>query len=133
MGKFKKCPRCDLNYILESDEICEICKEELNGVSFTEFDDIEDEILEELCPSCHKNFLEENETICSDCVEKQQQDECRKEFALEVEDDDRWEDIEEEDTEDEDLSLDIDLSLESLKEEEEDWDTNSSLEDEDEE
>ena len=58
MAKFKKCPRCDLNYILEEEDLCDICKKELNGVNFGEIDEAEDE-LDEICPVCRINFLEE--------------------------------------------------------------------------
>ena len=30
MGKYKKCPRCELNYILETEDYCPICKAEMN-------------------------------------------------------------------------------------------------------
>jgi hypothetical protein len=129
MAKFKKCPRCDLNYILEEEDLCDICKKELNGVNFGEIDEAEDE-LDEICPVCRINFLEEGETICPACLEKQQAEEDRRK-ALLAEDfeEDEWEENEEE--EEEDLS-DLDLSFESLKEEEEDWDTENPLEDEEE-
>lgn len=134
MAKFKKCPRCDLNYILEDESICDICKNELNGINFGEIEEIDEDTLEEICPVCKVNFLEENETICPSCLEKQEIEECRKEYAIALEDDDRWDDVEEiEEEEVDDISLDMDLSLETLKEEEEDWDTDDPLEDEEDE
>lgn len=129
MAKFKKCPRCDLNYILTEEELCEICKKELAGVSFGDIDEADEE-LDEICPICRVNFLEENETICPACAEAQQAEEDRKKALAEDFEEDKWEEDEDEDEDDEDLS-DIDLSFESLKEEEEDWDTESALEDED--
>ena len=36
MPKYKKCPRCEINYILEDEDYCEICKEELRGISHNE-------------------------------------------------------------------------------------------------
>ena len=29
MPKYVKCPRCDLNYMLEGEEYCDVCKAEL--------------------------------------------------------------------------------------------------------
>ena len=29
MAKYVKCPRCDLNYILEGEDYCDVCKAEL--------------------------------------------------------------------------------------------------------
>ena len=29
MPRYKKCPRCELNYILEEDDYCEVCRAEL--------------------------------------------------------------------------------------------------------
>lgn len=129
MAKFIKCPRCDLNYILEGEDLCEICKKELEGINLGDIDEVDEE-LDDLCPICRTNFLEENESICPDCQEKQQAEEDRKKKALAEDfEEDEWDEEQEED--DEDLS-DIDLSFETLKEEEEDWDTSSALEDEEE-
>ena len=45
MPKYKKCPRCDLNYILEEEEYCKICQEELRGISHNT-EDLDEEIEE---------------------------------------------------------------------------------------
>ena len=29
VGKYKKCPRCELNYILSEEDLCPVCKAEL--------------------------------------------------------------------------------------------------------
>ena len=40
MAKFKKCPRCDLNYIPIDEDYCSICKEGiLNGEEYIVNDD----------------------------------------------------------------------------------------------
>ena len=36
MPKYKKCPRCEINYILDAEEYCEICKQELRGARLEE-------------------------------------------------------------------------------------------------
>ena len=50
--KYKKCPRCNLNYVVEAQNFCEICQLEMSGKS-TNFDPIE----WDFCPFCEKNRL----------------------------------------------------------------------------
>ena len=73
MPKYKKCPRCEINYILENEEYCEICRKELRGAKLEEelglLDDDEDI---GLCPIYHKNYLNDNETICQACATQQE-------------------------------------------------------------
>lgn len=59
--KYKKCPRCELNYILESEEICQVCKDEINHVKSV-FD-----TEEVICPFCNKNVISADEDMCADC------------------------------------------------------------------
>lgn len=113
MPKYIKCPRCDINYILESEEFCEICKEELRGESHEEIiEDIEEDII---CPKCGLHFLSEGETICETCLQKVADDK----NAEGPEDEVDWvEDV------DEEIETDLpeeeeELSLENLAEEEE--------------
>lgn len=56
--KYKKCPRCELNYIPCDEEYCIICKEEMAGISE-----------ERYCYVCGK-LLEDNEDndICNECA-----------------------------------------------------------------
>ncbi len=67
MGKYMKCPRCELNWILESDEYCDVCKAELGMEGFTLLEDEEEDIL---CPVCGINYIERNKKICADCLAK---------------------------------------------------------------
>ncbi|MBR4745234.1 MAG: hypothetical protein IK070_00805, partial [Clostridia bacterium] len=64
--KYIKCPRCELNYILESEDLCEVCKRSMRAGANNEDDDedYEEEGLT-LCPICKVNYLNEGETICS--------------------------------------------------------------------
>lgn len=62
MGKYKRCPRCELNWITEDKDLCEVCKAELEGELI--IDDDEDI----LCPRCKQNYLEPGESICSSCI-----------------------------------------------------------------
>lgn len=75
MGKkYIKCPRCELNYILEGEDYCNVCKNEMKH--HTENDD--DELLDfedmELCPVCGQNYIKEDETMCYECKGKGNED-----------------------------------------------------------
>ena len=67
MPRYKKCPRCELNYILEEEDYCEVCKAELKGID-TNIDD-EEEII---CPKCKQNYVEPGEKYCLACLQKMQ-------------------------------------------------------------
>ena len=67
MAKFKKCPRCDLNYIPIDEDYCSICKEELKGIVTIDSDD-ESDIEEGLCPRCRENYVNEGEKYCEQCL-----------------------------------------------------------------
>ena len=67
MGKYMKCPRCELNWILETDEYCDVCKAELGMEGFTLLEDEEEDIL---CPICGINYIERNKKMCADCLAK---------------------------------------------------------------
>ena len=88
MGKYKKCPRCDLNYILQDEEMCDICKAELGLDSrIVLLDDIidDDEPLK-LCPVCKTNYIGLDEEMCDSC-----QNRFNREGSSELdEDDDGW-------------------------------------------
>ena len=43
-----KCPRCELNYILDGGELCTVCRKEVRGES-------EPSELPELCSECGEN------------------------------------------------------------------------------
>ena len=69
MPKFKKCPRCEINYIPEDKEYCPICEAEMRGVVDTVPDDDED-LEEGLCPRCHTNYVAEGEKYCEQCLKE---------------------------------------------------------------
>ena len=56
-----KCPRCELNYIKEGEDYCDVCKAELKLGPQLLFagDDEDDEFNEEreLCPVCKQNYI----------------------------------------------------------------------------
>lgn len=116
MPKYVKCPRCDLNYMLEGEELCDVCKAELKKAPPLVFavDDEEDEMENmELCPRCHRNFVKSGETLCEECLK-----ECESDIEPEAEDDDSWKEYLDDDIpEDEEDSEEM-LSLNKLAEEE---------------
>ena len=68
-----KCPRCDLNYIKEGEEYCDVCKAELKKgpqLVFAIDDEDETEAMD-LCPVCHQNYIKPGEKMCAKCAEEQ--------------------------------------------------------------
>lgn len=87
MAKYKRCPRCELNWIPEEEEYCDVCKAELKigGASLLEDEE------EELCPVCHVNYLEPGEKICSYCAQKNPDNTDDDEHVYNIDDTDRSE------------------------------------------
>lgn len=122
MAKYIKCPRCELNYIIEGkQEYCDVCIAEMKG-SKLRFADLEDEELEEvledeameICPVCGVNKMPFGEKMCEAC---RKQSEYEDEEQTDEEQDDEWKNYIEGDGED--LSLDEDELAEELAEVEE--------------
>lgn len=120
MAKYKKCPRCELNYIPINEDYCEVCEVELGkapNIKLIEEVDDEDVTLfeERICPECKVNYLEDDEEICAACrnekLEKKLPDK-----ALDVDEDDNWRQFVEED---EPLDEPDEIPLDLLQEEEE--------------
>ena len=63
-GKYKKCPRCELNYILVEEELCQVCKTELKLAPSEEEDDLE------LCTLCGKNLITVDQVMYDECARK---------------------------------------------------------------
>lgn len=123
MAKYKRCPRCELNWIPEDEEYCDVCKAELKigGASL-----LEDEEEEELCPVCHSNYLEPGEKICSYCAQKNpEKAEEDDEHVFNIDDTDRSE----EDLEN--VSFDELAEEESWADYDEPFDDNESFDDSD--
>lgn len=70
MGKYKKCPRCELNWIPAEDEYCDVCKAELGLGGIELIDDEEEEYEELICPICKTNYIEPGDAMCEACKEK---------------------------------------------------------------
>ena len=60
--KFVKCPRCELNYITESERYCKVCLREMKG------DSVQDEI--ELCSVCNEAPALPGRDLCLFCLKE---------------------------------------------------------------
>ena len=58
-----KCPRCELNYILDGGDLCTVCRKEVHGSS--EQDDIA-----ELCSECGENPAMPGGELCLSCLKE---------------------------------------------------------------
>ena len=58
-----KCPRCELNYILDGGSLCTVCRREVNG---------EREIIDtpELCANCGENPVAPGSDLCYACLKE---------------------------------------------------------------
>lgn len=75
MGKrYIKCPRCELNYILEGEDYCNVCKNEMKHHAETDDDELLDYEDMELCPVCGQNYIREDESMCDECKGKGSED-----------------------------------------------------------
>ena len=60
-----KCPRCELNYMNDTDEICSVCRREVRGES-EQFEMLE------LCSECGENPVVPGYELCSSCLKELQ-------------------------------------------------------------
>ncbi len=65
--KYKKCPRCGLNYIRCEETLCSVCRDELNGKKSIFDEDDQDGFL---CPYCEKNYMGIDDVMCKQCQSK---------------------------------------------------------------
>ena len=65
--KYVRCPRCGLNYILPTEELCKVCQDEIEGRKSI-FD--EESFGELICPYCEKNVMDIDEIMCAQCRAK---------------------------------------------------------------
>ena len=125
--KYVLCPRCELNYIEESEGYCKVCQAALG---LTDGSDLlpDDEMMigEKICPICKENPISEDEEMCSRCRR-----ELEKNKEANEDNDESWREF----VDDEEVDEDHDLSLEEMadeemeKEEEESYDDPGSLPD----
>lgn len=116
---YKKCPRCNLNYIKDVEVLCKICLDEVGkAIRANDLDEEEYDI----CPECGENIINVGEEMCNQCLMEQMKDEVSEESRKKDEwgdflpkDDD--EDIFEDDDEDEGLKDLEEINLEETDEE----------------
>ena len=80
-GKYKKCPRCELNYILADQDLCQVCLTELK---LAPSDDEEEDM--ELCTLCGKNLITVDQVMCDECAKRRSIDDVVDEGEEEQED-----------------------------------------------
>ena len=61
---FRKCPRCELNYILDDQPLCTVCRAEVRGESEPS------EIVEELCSECGEHPALPGSEYCLACLKE---------------------------------------------------------------
>jgi hypothetical protein len=64
---YKKCPRCNLNYIKDTEVLCKVCLEEV-GKNINDFDKDEEY---DICPECGENIIKAGEDMCYQCMVEQ--------------------------------------------------------------
>lgn len=57
-----KCPRCELNYILDGEKYCTVCRREIKGEPEREAFD--------LCPVCNENPVAPGKELCALCLKE---------------------------------------------------------------
>lgn len=113
--KYVLCPRCELNYIEESEGYCKVCKASLGLIDASVLMPDEDDMLtgEKLCPICKVNYIGEDEEICFLCKRE------REEKEHSEENDDAWREFVEDESPEEESDMGP-LSLEGMADEEAD-------------
>lgn len=64
--EYKRCPRCELNFIKKNEKLCSVCQAELSNKDEYIDDDLE------LCPICKTNYIQPDEIMCSSCLKEHQ-------------------------------------------------------------
>ena len=92
---YKKCPRCNLNYVKDTDLLCKICLEEVGKALRS--NDEEDEY--DICPECGEQIIKAGEEMCTQCLVEQNKDEVDPPKKK----DDDWEKVSDEEDDEEEL------------------------------
>lgn len=61
---YRKCPRCELNYIRDGEKLCGVCK---NAV-LTSCEPDEDDDLVVICSECGENSAMNGSMLCANCM-----------------------------------------------------------------
>ena len=73
---YKKCPRCSLNYIQDTEVLCKICLDEVGKALRSNGEDEEEY---DICPECGENIIKAGEDMCYQCMIEQIKDEVDEE------------------------------------------------------
>ena len=58
-----KCPRCELNYMLDTEKMCSVCKRDVRGES-------EQDEMVELCSECGEHPVVPGQELCAYCLKE---------------------------------------------------------------
>ena len=58
-----KCPRCELNYMKDTEKVCDVCRKEMKG-------EVEPEEALDLCPECNEYPPVAGHDLCSLCLKE---------------------------------------------------------------
>lgn len=61
---YKYCPRCELNRIPDDQDLCPVCKKDLEQLKKVT------EANMKLCPYCHEEYIPEDQDMCESCFEE---------------------------------------------------------------
>lgn len=103
MPAYKKCPRCQLNYILVTEDYCSICKDALRGIKV---EDEEEDIYTKTCPRCGAPIPDDMD-YCENCKQD-------LEDKIGTEEDENW-DSEEDTEENESLNDGDDENMDAVE------------------
>ena len=90
MPKYILCPRCELNYILEGDGYCDVCKAELKIGPQLMFSVEEENHEQILCPVCKMRYMSENDEMCEQCREDAEYKRSQLVEDVDIEKDEEW-------------------------------------------
>jgi len=88
----KKCPKCELNYIREGEQVCNVCARTMKGGRLQAEAAMEEEIL---CSECGEAPAVKGSDLCLECLREQKR-QAELENVVNVDDDEFDDDVEDE-------------------------------------
>lgn len=115
MAKYVLCPRCELNYMLDTEKYCDVCKAELKlGPQLIFAVDDEAETGEKLCPVCKRNYISDDEDMCEQCRDDHKYDTVPDD--IDIDKDEEWRNYLDDD--EKDMPQEDEISFSQLADEE---------------
>lgn len=115
MPKYVLCPRCELNYMLDTEKYCDVCKAELKlGPQLIFAVDDESETGEKLCPICKRNYISDDEDMCEQCRDDHKYDTVPDD--IDIDKDEEWRNYLDDD--EKDMPQEDEISFSQLADEE---------------